>query len=156
MSSHQRKPVASQPVAATTQLDLEHYLSLVDAEGPAGAPDVFALSDPRAPGVKVRRDARATSVAAGALAMPRSGTQRMKVLGAIASAGSHGATDAELAERLNILLNSEQPRRLELVEGHWIEDSGDKRAFGGHGEGVVWRLTAQGRAEWARLHAQVA
>jgi hypothetical protein len=42
--------------------------------------------------------------------------------------------------------SSERPRRVELVEQGWVEDSGDRRLFDGHAEAIVWQLTAAARS----------
>lgn len=92
------------------------------------------------PHAYVRADARRTSVNAAAAALPRSGTQRRRVLDAIVAAaanGRHGACDVELSRHLQLGLNSVRPRRLELVEAGLVADTGRTRVHDGR-EHVVW------------------
>jgi len=86
-----------------------------------------------------------TSKVAARLAYPRSGTQRWRVLTLLASTT---LTDEEIQHRLGMNPNTERPRRVELVEGGWVEDSGERRNTASERPSVVWRLTAKGRA-WA-------
>jgi hypothetical protein len=84
---------------------------------------------------KVRHDAPATSLAAAEAVMPRTGTQRRRVLEYVASRREHGATDLELQQALALSGNSERPRRIELVEAGWLIESGLRRR--GH---IVWKV----------------
>lgn len=97
----------------------------------SGQLDLFA---PR-PGI-IGRDHPDTSIAAAISVMPRTGTQRRKVLDHIDRCGYEGATDAELQAALDLSGNSERPRRIELVDAGLIVDSGRRRA--GH---IVWVLS---------------
>lgn len=105
------------------------------------------LPSPTLRSSKVRRDHPDTSHNAAERIMPRSGTQRHAVLSLIAA--SDGLTDAEIQDGLRISESSERPRRIELVEQGWIEDSGVRRIYRGHEEAIVWVLTSQGRREWS-------
>jgi hypothetical protein len=96
--------------------------------------DQLDLFDPR-PGL-VGKDHPDTSAAAAISVMPRTGTQRRKVLDHIGRCGYDGATDAELQAALDLSGNSQRPRRVELVEAGLIIDSGRRRA--GH---IVWVLS---------------
>ena len=98
-------------------------------------PTLFDLLHPE-PG-KARRDHPATSKAAALAVAPKAGTQRRRVLEAIAS---HPATDEELQARLAMSGNTERPRRVELVEGGWIRDSGARRPSMSGQESIVWEL----------------
>lgn len=89
------------------------------------------LFDPR-PGI-VGATHPDTSHAAAVQVMPRTGTQRRRVLDYIAACGDHGATDLELQHALGLGGNSERPRRVELVTAELIADSGRRRR--GH---IVW------------------
>jgi hypothetical protein len=100
------------------------------------------LSDPGAPGTKERHDASDTMAMAALQAMPRSGTQRRKVLAAIAE---KPRTDDELQYDLAMSGNTERPRRVELVEGGWIEDSNVRRPTHDNQDAIVWALTHRGR-----------
>lgn len=85
---------------------------------------------------KVAHGASDTSLRAAERAAPKVGTQRHEVLGLFRndnwnrSRGSgmiHGFTDSEMAHASGLPLNSVRPRRLELVEGGWVRDSGRRR-----------------------------
>lgn len=75
--------------------------------------------------------------------------QRLRVLNAIAHAGSNGSTDADLAGSIRMLLDIERVYRSELVKRGFVEDSGQRRswALGSDAAGTLWRITGQGRAE---------
>lgn len=114
---------------------------------------VLPLSDPDEPHAYVRHDASGTSANAAWVALPRSGTQRRRVGEFIYQAGDYGATDAEIADALGLLLHSVNPRRLELQEGGWIEDSGARRPVVRPNQpqityAIVWVMTPRGRTEW--------
>ena len=106
-----------------------------------------ALSDPDAatPGQAHAR-ARDTERAAALAVTPRTGTQRRRVLEAIAAAGADGLTDHELADTTGLYLYSAAPRRTELLRGGWVRDSGRRRATPLGGEAAVWTLTEEGAA----------
>ena len=81
--------------------------------------------------------------------LPRSGTQRLRVLDAI-TASDGGLTDPEIAETTGLYLYSAAPRRNELVLGGWVEDSGVRRDTGRGGDAIVWRLSVVGQERLAR------
>jgi hypothetical protein len=98
---------------------------------------------PNAPGPgKVRANSPDTSRAARLDAAPRSGTQRERVLRAVLEAP---ATDEELELRLGL---THTPRRLELVEGGWVTDSGIRRPTTRRSDAIVWQATEKAR-DWA-------
>jgi hypothetical protein len=99
------------------------------------------LSDPTEPKAKVARGAKATSRAAALRILPRTGTQRWNILMTIKT---RPRTDEELAGLLRMSLNSVRPRRGELVDGEWIEDSGETRQTAAGNDAVVWKLSARG------------
>jgi len=77
---------------------------------------------------------------------PNTGTKRLKVLEAITSAGEDGLTDYEGAIRTGIYLYTYAPRRVELRDGGWVEDSGERRTIPHSNKpAAVWRLTESGR-----------
>lgn len=87
---------------------------------------------------KVRHDAKETSRIAALRVVPNSASQRGRVLAAIRSAGASGYTDDEVSSTLRMSPNSVRPRRLELVEGGWVIDSGKQRdSFYGN-PAIVW------------------
>jgi hypothetical protein len=90
---------------------------------------------------KVARNPRATSAKAARNIAPKAGTQRGRVLAAIAEHG--GLTDFELAERLGMLDNSIRPRRAELLDACLVRDAGRVRQHRGHWW-VVWEATEAG------------
>ena len=75
----------------------------------------------------------------------------MAVLRAIAAAGGEGRTDDELIVDLDLPHQSVGPRRLELVEGDWIEDSGRRRRTRTGAEAIVWILSESGTIRWAQV-----
>lgn len=90
---------------------------------------------------KLRHDAKRTSREAALLMEPKLGTLRSKVLNAIRVAGKDGMTDDELVAKLGLSPNSVRPRRVELVEGGWVVDSGRCRwSFYGN-DAIVWTAT---------------
>lgn len=108
-----------------------------------------ALSDPLAetPG---RHHGRATEKAAAYDVLPRSGTQRLRVLYAIARAGWRGRTDQELEDELEMQRPSPGNRRGELMTGGWVRDSGERRPTRTGNPAVVWVLTDEGRERLAQ------
>jgi hypothetical protein len=93
---------------------------------------------------------RATSRSAALDALPRAGTQRWRVLHALADQPS---TDEQLAGRLRLRTNTIRPRRLELLEGGWVCDSGDRFPTPMGNPAIVWTLTAEGRARLPHIDA---
>ena len=69
---------------------------------------------------------------------------RYRVLMAIADSGAHGSTDHELDERLKPPggASNIRPRRGELLQNGYIEDSGTKRKTRSGSPATVWRLSA--------------
>jgi hypothetical protein len=119
--------------------------------------DVFAAMPLEDPGLttigKFQRPGAAavTQRTAAIEAYPATGTQRRRVLHAIATLGEHGATDEELQQILDMNPSTERPRRVELVESGWIEDSEDKRRTKAGRAAVVWCLTPAGREQYGML-----
>lgn len=91
----------------------------------------------------------ATSRAAAVLVYPTSGIARERVLAYIVRQGEQGATDDELQGVLVMNPSTQRPRRVELVEDGWIEDSGRTRRTVSKRDAVVWVLTPAGRASVA-------
>ena len=85
---------------------------------------------------KVGREHPDTAQQAATRIMPRTGTQRQKVLTAIRVLAQ---TDEELQTRLTMNPSSQRPRRVELVEQRWIEDSGVRRKTSSGADAIVWR-----------------
>lgn len=75
---------------------------------------------------------------------PISGKKRRIVLDAIAARGNYGMTDEEMQRELQMNPSTQRPRRVELVEGGWVEDSGRRRVTRSRRSAVVWVLTAAG------------
>lgn len=121
----------------------------------AFAPVLFGprLSDPSAPTADPAHHGRQTEAVAAWQNLPRSGSQRLRVLEAIARAGDEGRTDAELEDRLGMLRPSPGNRRGELVAGGWVRDSGRRRPTRTGSPAVVWVLTEAGRARLTRAAA---
>lgn len=89
-----------------------------------------------------------TSATALQLVAPKAGSQRERVLQALAHNGlphgddreRQGLTDVQLATSTGLPANSLRPRRVELVDAGWVEDSGRRREHNGRPH-VVWVLT---------------
>lgn len=82
----------------------------------------------------------ATSKAAAERAAPRAGTKRAQVLDYIRSCSAQGATDDEMQSCVPMSPNTQRPRRVELVRGGFIKDSGRTRPTSGGDQAVVWVL----------------
>jgi hypothetical protein len=119
----------------------------------ANDPTLFDLAEPAArrhaldPHVFLPAVPRHTQTAAAATAVPRSGTQRAKVLEVIRGAGQAGLTDKEIAVKLGLAENSVRPRRLELStpgedgQPALVVDSGERRETAGGSLAIVWRAS---------------
>lgn len=107
--------------------------------------------DPGADHAYLEREARRTARLAALRAMPRSGTQRRKVLALIRRKGLYGATDEEMQEILGMHHNSQTPRRKELEEGDWIIDSGRTRQTLSDTPAIVWVLSENGTRKLKEL-----
>lgn len=107
------------------------------------------LEDPGLPARgKARRDGSDTMRRAARLVMPRTGTQRRKVLEDIAFGADYGRTDEECQMRTGLDANTERPRRIELVEMGWICDSRLRRTTSSGSQAAVWILSEAGREEF--------
>lgn len=79
---------------------------------------------------------QATSRAAAAQALPKSGTNRARILDYITKAG--GATDEELELALNLSGNTVRPCRVSLVQDGWVVDSGKRRPVRSGNDAIIW------------------
>lgn len=93
-----------------------------------------------------RRDAPDTSRDAARRIAPASGSQRMRVLVAIAGAGEMGATEEEITAQTGISPNSVRPRRRELEAGGYVEPTTLRRPTLAGRDAIVYRATSLGRA----------
>ena len=66
------------------------------------------------------------------------GALRTKVLQAIRSADSFGATDEELQAQLHMNPSTERPRRIELVKLGLVRDSQQRRLTRSRRRAVIW------------------
>ena len=96
-----------------------------------------------APGLS-RRDHGDTARAAALAAWPKTGTQRAQVLAALAR---FDLTDEQIQRWTALPANTERPRRVELVRGGWVTDSGQRRKTEAGLEAVVWTLTDKARQQ---------
>ena len=80
---------------------------------------------------------------------PRSGTQRLEVLLAVAAAGEDGATSDEISTQYNIRLYSVKPRMFELRQGKWLMINGTTRPSDTGSAVDVHYLTDKAR-KWIR------
>lgn len=101
------------------------------------------------PVAQVGRDHPATAKAAASAALPRSGSDRRRVLDLLAAVGALGATDDELEVALGLPHQTASARRNGLVADGWVVDSGEKRNTRGGHPAVVWitREVADARPE---------
>lgn len=99
--------------------------------------------------VYVARKAKATSREAALRALPGTATRRYQVLATIAGSPT-GMTDDEIITSQRMPHQSVGPRRLELVEGGWIEDSGQRRKTRTGADAIVWVLSEAGQARWGQ------
>jgi hypothetical protein len=104
------------------------------------------FNDPGANHTSTAAGARATAKQAAINAYPRSGTQRAKVLNVLTRTVV-GLTDEEMQTLLGMGANTQRPRRVELVDGGFIEDSGQRRPTSTHSQAIVWRTTPKGQGK---------
>ena len=99
------------------------------------------LALPDQPGTITGAAHPSTSHEAALRVLPKSGTQRRRVLTALmmAAFGGHGLTDEELQDQLDMNPSSERPRRIELQQMGWIENSGQTRVTRSGAKAIVWR-----------------
>jgi hypothetical protein len=90
-----------------------------------------------------------TSHDAGADVAPRTGTQRWRLLKAIAAAGDAGLTNEEAAELTGIALRSSGPRLAELKHGGWIAATGKTRLGSLNSEQDILVTTDKGQMAMA-------
>jgi len=88
-----------------------------------------------------------TSAAAAARVEPTTGTKRALVLAFLRGRGTAGATDEEMQQQIPMSANTQRPRRVELVTGHLICNSGRERDTAGGDAAVVWVAVEHGRSE---------
>ncbi len=106
--------------------------------------DLFAVQLAGLPTIgKFQRpgDAAETQRQAAIAAYPATGTWRLRVLKAVVAAGEHGRTDEELQAELGLNPSTQRPRRVELVEGGLVADSGRRRLTRSGRLAVVWVAT---------------
>lgn len=146
--------------AAVQEIGGQGELLPMEFGGPAsGSVTIVSLSDPgvNTPG-KERAGSSDTTNAARWAVMPRTGSQRHRILEAFVSdhnalyGRAHpegGWTDDELIVTLRMTHQSVGPRRGELVAGGWLEDSGLRRPTRAGLDAIVWTLTPAGRERLA-------
>ncbi len=78
-----------------------------------------------------------TSHEAARRILPKTGTQRRKVLSVV---GIAPLTDEEIGELLKMNPSSVRPRRGELVTMGWLEDSGQRRLTESGAKAIVWQV----------------
>jgi hypothetical protein len=106
------------------------------------------LTDPAQPRLGPFQHHSMTSRQAAIVNYPRNGTQRQRIIKAVASAPD-GLTREQLAEMLGIVLNAVLPRVVELRAGGWIEESGRTRLTKQGARATVLVLTERARTELA-------
>lgn len=83
-----------------------------------------------------------TSHSSAAATLLRSGTARRRVLEALVFRGPR--TDDELQEALSMPANTERPRRVELLNMGYVEDSKLRRLTETRSPAIVWQATKAG------------
>ena len=78
-----------------------------------------------------------TSYGASVYIKPRTGTLRAMIMDHLVMHGP--ATDPEIQEQIGLMPNTERPRRVELVEGGFVRDSGRVKRHHGR-EHIVWEI----------------
>jgi hypothetical protein len=149
------------PLARVIGSEVDGFVTAVAASGRRTSPlarGVAALSPDASGAGKARTGARETSRSAAVLAEPRTGTNRRAVLDAVAAVARDprtvGLTDVEIQRATGLNPNSARPRRVELVDGGWLADSGRTREHFGR-EHTVWVLTDKAARLAAGLSAAV-
>jgi hypothetical protein len=120
-----------------------HLETLKAQESTLTDPDAEEIGKFQRPG-----DAAYTQRLAALQAYPATGTQRRRVLDFIGYAGPNGATDEEMQFALAMNPSTQRPRRVELVEGGWVEESEMVRRTVSKRDAVVWALTEHGQWKW--------
>lgn len=82
-----------------------------------------------------------TSKAAGVSVAPKAGTKRGILLEFLRGRGKAGATDEEMQSMVPMVANTQRPRRVELVQGQHVRDSGRTRKTCSGDDAVVWCAT---------------
>lgn len=118
--------------------DNSGYTSLPDP----GADRVGQFSDPDVSG------APETQRQAAILSYYKTGSDRLRVLDAIARARDDGLTDFEIEQAFEMKHQTASARRNDLRKDGWIIDSGKRRQTDTGREAAVWVLSDQGRIEW--------
>ncbi len=97
----------------------------------AGDPHIYLPANPRD-----------TQVQAAARVLPRTGSDRGRVLQVIQAAGHDGLTDEEIQRDTRLGANTARPRRHELSNPKhgdpWIVDSGQRRPTSTGSPSIVW------------------
>lgn len=91
-----------------------------------------------------RNDHGDTPNAAASNVFLKTGQARRRVLEALVYV-LKTATDEELQDWLCMSQNTQRPRRVELVQLGYVEDSGERRKVKSGSNAVLWRATQLGR-----------
>lgn len=83
---------------------------------------------------------RGTSHAAKRSIKSASAGQRARVFQFILRSGTRGATDQEVELALGMAGNTVRPRRIELGEKGFVEDSGETRLTSSGRKAIVWKV----------------
>lgn len=71
------------------------------------------------------------------------GTLRHQVWGFLVGRGDAGATDEEIQNMLELNPSTQRPRRIELVNGGLVRDSGRTRLTQSRRKATVWEIVAK-------------
>ncbi len=86
-----------------------------------------------------------TSMAASVAIEPRAATLRRAVLDWLRGRGDEGATDEEIQDALSMNPSTQRPRRIELMRGGLVVDTGRTRTTKSNRKACVWAASS-GRA----------
>lgn len=100
---------------------------------------IKSIQSRRCPLPPYRKNApKGTSDKAASYIAPHTPNQRSRVFDAIQNAGTWGMTDEEGQAHTGIKVQSYTPRRRELAQAGWIQDSGERRKTISGCDAAVW------------------
>ena len=96
------------------------------------------------------QDHSSTSLEAALNVQPKAATLRRVVLDYLRQCGRDGATDEQIQNALSMNPSTQRPRRIELVEGGLVCDSGQVRKTTSGRNAVVWIRSEYAKREPAK------
>lgn len=116
------------------------------------------LSDPTADRAFITHPSTTpeTQQRAAMSALPRTGSDKMRVLLFLYEEDERGATDWEIERALGMKHQTASARRYDLAKGGWIVESGVTRKTDTGNDAAVWVLSAEGRINFDQLRVRKA